>query len=122
MSSLERVIKFLLVLSVFAGVLLLLQLWVLVPRWLFYTVLVGWIAYLLTAAAVILGHRMAYGFALVLAIITLAVSLPRPEHVAFLRSGVNLASMTFVVGSVLQVCVIVTVAWYILKSRLHQTK
>jgi hypothetical protein len=47
---------------------------------LFYSVLAGWIAYLIVAVAVAKGLKMAYPLSLVLAILTLAVSLPRPEH------------------------------------------
>src|SRR5437879_13311942 len=63
--------------SIFLGAVLLIQLFALVPFWLFYSVLAGWIAYVIVALAVAKDFRMAYPLSLVLAILTLAVSLPR---------------------------------------------
>ena len=104
--------------SIFFGVLLLAQLWSLVPKWLFYSVLVGWVAYFLAAVAVARHHQRAYAAVFVLAILTLLVSLPQPEHYELVRAGLNLATITFILGSILQVCIIMTIATYFLKRRL----
>jgi len=104
--KLRRVTDVLIYASVALGVVLLLQLWFLVPSWLFYSVAVGWTAYLITAIAVARGHEGAYKIVLILAIITLLVSLPQPEHYAFVSEGINLASMTFVAGSIFQLWII----------------
>ena len=117
MSLLQRAINLFINVSVFFGVLLLLQLWSLVPRWLFYSVLIGWVAYFLTAVAIAFNHQRAYAVAFVLAILTLLVSLPQPAHYEFVRAGVNLAAMTFILGAILQVCIIVMIATYFLKCR-----
>lgn len=119
-SLLRRAINLLINVSVFVGVLLLLQLWSLVPMWLFYSVLTGWVAYFLTAVAIAFHHQRAYAIAFVLAILTLLVSLPQPEHYELVRAGVNLAAITFILGSILQVCIIVMIATYFLKRRLVQ--
>ncbi|HEX9197635.1 MAG TPA: hypothetical protein VF906_07565 [Candidatus Bathyarchaeia archaeon] len=101
--------------SVILGVPLIVQLYPLVPSWLFYSVLAGWIAYLITGLAAALHKSAAYPLSLVLAVLTLAVSLPRPEHYMF---GFSIASLTFIAGSVLQVGVIVSVTRYLfLKKR-----
>jgi len=115
--NLRRVTDVLIYASVALGVVLLLQLWFLVPRWLFYSVAVGWTAYLITAIAVARGHKGAYKIALILAIITLFVSLPQPEHYAFVSEGINLASMTFVAGSILQLCIIGLLIVHFLKRK-----
>jgi hypothetical protein len=57
---------------------------------------------------------VAYPLSLVLAALTLAVSLPQPEHYSF---GLSVASVTFIAGSVLQIGVIVSVTRYLLLRR-----
>ena len=103
--------------SIFLGAVLLIQLFALVPFWLFYSVLAGWIAYVIVALAVAKGLKMAYPLSLVLAILTLAVSLPRSEHYSLIQAGLSLASLTFIAGSVLQVAVILTVSSYLFMTR-----
>jgi hypothetical protein len=103
--------------SVIFGVVLLIQLYALVTSWLFFSVLAGWFAYLVTAIAVERGLKMAYPVSLVLAVLTLAVSLPRPEHSSLVNAGVSLASLTFIGGSVLQFAVILSVSIYLFQTR-----
>jgi len=103
--------------SIFLGAALLIQLFAIVPVWLFYSVLAGWIAYLILALAIAKGLKMAYPLSLVLAILTLAVSLPRPEHYSLVQAGLSPASLTFIAGSVLQVAVILTVSSYLFIAR-----
>jgi len=103
--------------SIFLGAALLIQLFAIVPVWLFYSVFVGWIAYLIVALAIAKGLKMAYPLSLVLAILTLAVSLPRPEHYSLVQAGLSPASLTFIAGSVLQVAVILTVSSYLFMTR-----
>jgi hypothetical protein len=104
--------------SVILGILLLAQLYVLsVPSFLFFSIFAGWILYLIVAVAVWTGHAKAYSAALVLAIVTLAVSLPQPEHLSLTEAGPTLASLTFIIGSLLQAGVIVLVASSIIKER-----
>ncbi len=103
--------------SIFLGAALLIQLFAIVPVWLFYSVLAGWVAYVIVALAVAKGLKMAYPLSLVLAILTLAVSLPRSEHYLLIQAGLSLASLTFIAGSVLQVAVILTVSSYLLMTR-----
>jgi len=103
--------------SIFLGAALLIQLFAIVPVWLFYSVLAGWVAYVIVALAVAKGLKMAYPLNLVLAILTLAVSLSRSEHYLLIQAGLSLASLTFIAGSVLQVAVILTVSSYLLMTR-----
>lgn len=99
------------------GVALLPQLYFIVPMWLFCPVLVGWLAYVAVALAVASRRGTAYPVALVLAILTLLVSLPQPEHYAFLRAGYVLAGMTFLIGSALQLALIILIPIYLIKKR-----
>jgi hypothetical protein len=103
--------------SIILGVVLLVQLYSIVPLWLFYSVLSGWIAYLITAMAVARGLKIAYPVSLVLAGLTLAVSLPQPEHSSLVREGLSLASLTFIAGSALQIGVILSVSAYLFQTR-----
>jgi len=103
--------------SIFLGAALLIQLFAIVPVWLFYSVLAGWVAYVIVAFAIAKGLKMAYPLSLVLAILTLAVSLPRPEHYSLVQAGLSPASLTFIAGSVFQVAVILTVSSYLFMTR-----
>jgi hypothetical protein len=104
--------------SVLLGVALLAQLYVLmVPSWLLYSILAGWALYLVVAVGVATGRERAYPPALVLSIATLAVSLPQPEHYSLADAGPTLALLTFVVGSLLQVGVILFITSFLILRR-----
>ena len=115
--SLRHLVDALIYVSVALGIILLLQLRILVPAWLFYSVLVGWVCYLVVAAAVATGHKVAYPIAMVLALVTLFVSLPQPEHYSYVEAGFSLASATFLTGSVLQIVLLVTLSIYLIRER-----
>jgi hypothetical protein len=104
--------------SVVLGVALVAQLYALmVPSWLFYSIFAGWVLYLVAAIAVATGRDKAYPAALVLSIVTLAVSLPQPEHYSLAEAGLTFASLTFVAGSLLQVGVIILVTSFLILER-----
>ena len=120
LSKLRLAIDLLIYLSVGLGGFLLPQLYFLVPPWLFNVVFVGWIAYLLVAIAAWRHHRFAYPLAFLLAISTLSVSLPQPEHYSFGASGMIWATLTFVLGSVLQLSLLILIPVDLLKNRSHR--
>jgi len=99
------------------GIILLPQLYELVPEWLFFSVLVGWLAYVVVAIMALRSRWIAYPLAFVLAILTLAVSLPQPEHYSYVEAGLSLASATFIVGSVLQVALIILIPILLYRNR-----
>jgi hypothetical protein len=88
-----------------------------VPSWLFYSILAGWLLYLLVAIGVATGRDKAYLSALVLSIVTLAVSLPQPEHYSQADAGPTLASLIFIAGSLLQVGVIILVTSFLILEK-----
>jgi hypothetical protein len=115
--SIGRAIDLLVYLSVVLGLVLLLQIYVLVPAWLFYSVLAGWFAYLVVAVIVATGRRSAYPLVLLLSVLTLLVSLPEPEHYSFAVEAMWLAASTFAIGSALQVAIIVLIPIYLIRKR-----
>ena len=116
--QLKRIASWLIYASVVLGALLIAQLYVLnVPSSLLYSIFAGWLLYLVVALAIWMGHDRAYPAAVILAFVTLAVSLPQPEHLSFTEAGPTLASLTFIIGSVLQVGVIVLVAYSMIRAR-----
>lgn len=117
LKTLRTLTRFLIYASILFGAILLVELYAVVPVWLFYSVLAGWIAYLLTAVAIAKSLKIAYPLVLLLAILTLAVSLPQPEHQSLVEAGPSSASLTFIVESVLQVAIILTVSSYIVLTR-----
>jgi hypothetical protein len=114
---LKRAVNLLICLSVALGLALLPQIYNLVPAWLFYSVLAGWFAYLLVAIAVARGHEIAYPLAFMLSPLTLAVSLPQPEHYSLASEGMWLATLTFTLGSVLQIALLILIPIYFVKKR-----
>jgi hypothetical protein len=121
LKNLKALADLLIYASIFLGAVLLIQLFATVPVWLFYSVLAGWVTYLITAVAIAKGLRMAYPLGLVLAILTLVISLPRPEHYSLVQAGLGPASITFIAGSVLQAAVILTVSSYLFMTRRNRT-
>jgi hypothetical protein len=117
LTTLRHAIDLLIYPSVALGVLLLLQIYVLVPTWLFYSVLVGWFAYLIIAVAAATGREIAYPLAFVLSVLTLVVSLPQPEHYSFASEGMWTATLTFATGSVLQIALLILIPIYLIKKR-----
>lgn len=117
MLSIKRVVDSLVYLSIVLGIVLLAQLYFLVPSWLFYSVLIGWLAYSVVALLIATGHRLAYLFAFLLSILTLVVSLPQPEHYAFISERMWLATLTFAAGSVLQIALLILIPVYLLRTR-----
>ena len=116
--GLKREASWLIYASVVLGVVLLAQLYLLgVPSFLFLSILAGWSLYLIVAVGVARGRDKAYPAALILAIVTLAFSLPQPEHLSLAEAGPTLASLTFLAGSLLQVGVMVLVASLTVKER-----
>lgn len=117
MISLRQAINLLIYLTVALGIVLLPQLFLVVPTWLFLSVLVGWLVYLAVAVMVAAGRQIAYPLAFVLSILTLGVSLPQPQHYSYVAAGLSLASSTFIVGSSLQVILLVLIPIYLYRTR-----
>src|SRR5260370_37609755 len=85
--------------------------------WLFSSDSACWVAYRIVAVAIAKGLKTAYPLSLVLAILTLLVSLPQPEHYSLVQAGLSPGSLTFIAGSALQVAVILTVSSYLFMTR-----
>ena len=116
-SALKSVINLLIYLSVALGFLLSIQLFRIVPEWLFYSALAGWVVYLIAALGAATGHRAAYPLVLVLSVLTLIVSLPQPAHYAILGSGYSLSAFTFVAGSVTQISLLILIPTYFVATK-----
>ena len=121
MASLRNTVNLSVYLSVALGVVLLPQLYGLVPSWLFLSVLVGWLAYLVVAVSVAKGRSIGYSLAFVLALLTLAVSLPQPEHYSYIEAGPSLASGTFLFGSAVQLALIILIPIYLYRRKSLKT-
>lgn len=121
MFSIRRAIDSLIYISVALGVALLPQLYGAVPSWLFDSVLGGWLAYLIVAVLAAMDRRVAYPCALVLAILTLTVSLPQPEHQSFVGAWLSLAAITFLAGSLVQITLIVLLGVYFWREKFNRS-
>src|SRR5260370_31864866 len=117
LKTLKTLTRFLIYASIILGTPLLVELYAVVPVWLFYSVLAGWVAYLITAVAIAKDLKIAYPLSLVLAVLTLAVSLPQPEHHSLVEAGPSPASLTFIFVPLLHLSVILTVSSYLVLTR-----
>jgi hypothetical protein len=115
------VIDALVYLSVLLGVGLLIQINGVLPSEVFFSILGGWSVYLVAAIFVSRGYTKVYPLVLVLAVLTLAVSLPQPAHYAFVTNTQILAASTFIVGSALQICLIVLIPLFLMRRRRSAT-
>src|SRR5438309_9789611 len=113
----RRVARYLVYSSVVIGLALLIQLYSLVPTWLFYPVLLGWLVYLVVAIEAARGREIAYPSAVIMSILTLVVSLPQPEHYSLATQGSTLAALTFIIGSAIQIATIISVTYYLFLRR-----
>jgi len=87
------------------------------PSFLFPSIFVGEVIWV--ACAVAISRRLAWApyMAVVLAVITLAVSLPQPTHYTFAETGQIVAFLIFTGGAILQVALIAVVALFVFRSR-----
>jgi len=118
-TRLEKWIAWLVYASVVLGVLFL---YVLhgtpsIPSFLFPSILVGEVIWLACAVAISRRAKWAPYMAVVLAVITLAVSLPQPTHYTFAETGQVVAFLIFTGGAVLQFALIAAVALFVYRSR-----
>lgn len=116
-SSLEKVIDILVYLSVALGAGLLIQVYGQLPAGVFFSILGGWSAYLIAAILVWRRYNRVYPVILVLAVLTLLVSLPQPAHYALVTGAEILAASTFIIGSALQLCLIVLIPLFLIRRR-----
>jgi hypothetical protein len=118
-TRLDTAIAWLVYASVVLGVLFLYVLYGTpgIPSFLFPSILVGEIIWIGCAFAISRKARWAPYLAVVLAIITLGVSLPQPTHYDFAQSGQVAAFLIFTGGSAIQFALIAAVAASLLRSR-----
>ena len=113
-----KFIQALVLLSVLLGALFLAQAYSQVPSFVFEFVAVGWVLFIIDAALTFVRPRASYAFALVLALLALASSLPQSTHWAFVANGDVLPAATFLAGSAVQVILAVLVVYYFVRARM----
>jgi hypothetical protein len=118
-TRLDKAIAWLVYASVLLGVLFL---YVLhgtggIPSFLFPSILVGELVWIVCAVAISRKAKWAPYMAVVLSVITLAVSLPQPTHYTFAETGQVVAFLIFTGGSILQFALIMAVALFVYRSR-----
>lgn len=118
-ARLDQVVAGLVYASVVLGVLFLYVLYGTpgIPGFLFPSILVGEVVWVACAVAVYRKARWAPYMAVVLAVVTLGVSLPQPQHYDFAQSGQVVAFLIFTGGSVLQFALIAAVGLFAYRSR-----
>ena len=118
-TPLEKAIAWLVYASVVLGVLFLYVLYGTpgIPTFLFPSILVGEVIWIGCAVAISRKVRWAPYMAVVLAVITLAVSLPQPTHYTFAETGQIAAFLIFTGGAALQVALIAAVVLFVFRSR-----
>ena len=117
MAALDRAVAALVYASAALGVVFLAVAYGLIPGWLFYSIMGGEFAWIVCAVATVRRASWAPYLALVLALVTLSVSLPQPAHYTFAENGQLVAFAIFAGGSALEVALIVAVALRFVKGR-----
>ena len=119
MATLEKAIALLFYASVLLGVLFLYVLYGTpgIPAFLFPSILAGEVIWIVCAVAISRRARWAPYMAVVLGVITLAISLSQPTHLTFAETGQLVAFLIFAGGSVLQVALIAAVSLFVVRSR-----
>lgn len=117
--SLEKAIAGLVYASVALGVLFLyvLHQFAGLPSFLFPSIALGELLWIVCALGVWRRARWATYLALVLALVTLAVSLPQPTHYGFAGAGEYLDYGIFVGGAILQFALIGAIGALLLRNR-----
>lgn len=115
--DLGKAIQGLIIFSAVLGALFLWEARPLLPASVFDFILVGWALFVLDAGLTFVKPVPAYYLGLVLAVLTLASSLPQPAHYAFLQDGQYLAAATFLAGTAAQFVLIPSVLYYAVSSR-----
>jgi len=116
-ASLDDSIAWLVYGSVALGAVFLAVAHGIVPDFLFYAILGGEAAFVLCAVLVAMRVGWARYYALALAVLTLASSLPQPQHYEFAVTGQLVAFLIFAGGSALQVFLIAAVLLRTFRSR-----
>jgi hypothetical protein len=96
------------------------QVYGVVPSWLFLSVSIGWGLFVVDTVLTFVRPRISYYLAFALAVLAFASSVPQTAHYAFIQQGLLLPSATFVLGSTIQVLLIVIVPYHLLKTRRHE--
>jgi hypothetical protein len=117
MTRLTSAIDALVYLSVVLGAALLVQAFGSLPPTVAYSIVGGWLVYIAAALLVFRKVRRAYALVLVLALLTLVVSLPQPAHYSLLNPAQALAAATFLLGSAMQIGLIVLIPLYFMRRR-----
>jgi hypothetical protein len=118
-ATLQRAVAWLVYSSVVLGALFLYVLYGTpgIPSFLFPSILGGEVIWLACAVAISRRAKWAPYMALVLGLITLAISVSQPTHYTFAETGQIVAFLIFTGGSVLQVALIAAVSLFVVRSR-----
>jgi hypothetical protein len=116
-ASIGRLIQTLILFSTILGIFFLWEVYSLLPSFVFDFLALGWFLFLVDSVLTFVRPRISYFLGLVLAILTLAASIPQPEHYSLIASGNVEATVTLILGSSAQAGIIVSVAYYALKTR-----
>ena len=117
MAHAGRLIQLVVLFSTLLGILFLIEVYGLLPSDVFLFVTVGWVLFVIDSILTFTNPRVSYGMAFALALLALASSLPQTAHYAFVENGVLLPAITFILGTVAQVSLLVLVPYYFLKQK-----
>jgi hypothetical protein len=116
-ASTARLIQGLILFSTVLGVLFLLQVYTLLPSFVFDAIALGWVLWVVDSALTFVRPSLSRYLALLLAFLTLAATLSQPEHYSLVGSGNLEAAATLIAGSSAQVAIIVAVSYRLFKRK-----
>lgn len=117
MGRLEQGIQAVILLATVFGVPFLYEVYPVLPQPIFYTVATGWVLFVVDSALTFVRPRVSYYLGLVLAIAALGATVSQPAHFALVDGGLTAAAVTILVGSGLEIALIVLVLAFIVAGR-----
>jgi len=116
-SRTARAIQALIIASSVLGIALLLEINSIVPIDVFDFIAFGWVLFVIDSVLTFVKPTVSYYFGLVLALLALSASLPQSAHWSFIESGQLIPSAIFILGSILQVFIVVFVIYWTVALR-----
>ena len=117
MSSMTRSIQGLILFSTAFGVIFLFEVYSVLPSFVFDSVAIGWMLFVVDSILTFVRPRLSYYLGLVLALVAFLVTVSSPEHYSLVASGDLPATFTILIGSAAELLIIALVLVYHFSDR-----
>lgn len=113
MSRLARLIQALILFATLFGVAFLYEVYPVLPSFVFDTVAVGWVLFVVDSALSFVRPKASYYLAFVLSLLAFGATVSQPQHYALIASGDVPATLTIFIGSAVELLLMAFVLVYV---------